>query len=140
MVESSHIFLPCPNIIIIFLTFLKNCTFHQIPTLRGPIVCTKKNYHLADRTRIAGVPPGVIHEVLALPEDVAADVAGVLHPASVDGHVLLQAVQPGELAAADGADEEAGGVLRDLGDVAQVGNRACRKKREEIVNWRQIRR
>ena len=68
------------------------------------------------------MPPGVVHEVLSLAEDVSADVARVLDAAGMDRHVLLQAVEAGELAAADGAGEEAGGVLRHLGHVAQIRN------------------
>ena len=55
--------------------------------------------------------PHVIQKILLFAEDVAAGVALVLDPAGVDGDVLLEAVEAGELPGADGAPEEAAVVL-----------------------------
>ena len=71
---------------------------------------------------LAGVGAHVVQQVLALAEDVAAEVAAVLDAARVDGAVLAEAVAAGELAVADPAAVETavvlGAVHQILGDFA----------------------
>ena len=72
--------------------------------------------------------PKVVQQVLLLPEDVPADVATVLDSARVDGDVLLEAVEAGELPAADGAHEKAAVVLNGGRGVGDVRNRIFKIK------------
>ena len=66
----------------------------------------------------------MVEQVLALAEDVAAEVAAVLDAARVDGDVLAEAVEAGELAAADPAPVEAALVLRHAAVRQVVGDLA----------------
>ena len=84
--------------------------------------------NLADRTDLAGVLPHVIEQILLLAEHVTADVATMLDSSRVDGDVLLEAVEAGELPAADGAHEKAAVVLNGGRGVGDVRNRIFKIK------------
>ena len=78
--------------------------------------------HLTDGAHLAGVLPHVVEQVLLFAEHVATGVALVLNAPRVDGHVLLKAVEAGELARADGAAEEAAVVLLGVAGVVNLRN------------------
>ena len=77
---------------------------------------------LADGADLASVFAHVVKQILLLAKDVATSVALVLHPPSVDGHVLLEAVETGELAGTDGAAEKAAVVLLGVPGVVDLGH------------------
>ena len=66
---------------------------------------------------LASVRAHVVQQVLPLAEDVAAEVAAVLDAARVDGDMLAEAVEAGELAVADPAAVETAVVLRAVGEI-----------------------
>ena len=82
---------------------------------------------LADGRHLPSVLAHVVHQVLLLAEDVPAHVAFVLDFPRVDGDVLLEAVEAGELAIADGAHEESGVVLDGGSRVIDLGNGVWKK-------------
>ena len=84
--------------------------------------------HLAHRTQFTAVLPHMIQQVFLLAKHIAAGVTLVLHPASVDGHMFLQAVQAGELAGTDRAAEETAVVLLGIAGVLDLRNLVWKQK------------
>jgi hypothetical protein len=77
---------------------------------------------LANWTDLARVLSHVVEQIFFLSEDVAANVASMLDSSCVNGDMFLQAVETGELAAADAAHEEATVVLNGRRRVAHFGD------------------
>lgn len=84
--------------------------------------------HLAHWTQFTAVLPHVIQQVFLFAKHIAAGVTLVLHPASVDGHMFLQAVQAGELASTDRAAEETAVVLLGIAGVLDLGYLVWKQK------------